>query len=313
MLLGSFTRSLVSLLAGLPAGLPVALAFFNSTLIPSGRGQDELDISTLQGQRVVKLVQHTPPSITTTWAFFNLFEPLEITDDFPDYFPYNFLDDFDACKGHEGCIIRTVTFSDSKPLTIHAIPLDSPDLLRSSSFEIYLENKLWALSENSLAIHFSCNDSVTNFMEYDILPIEVDQPGFSSETNVEILQTNVSSNFLGLRQFRSLGNHISLNLESNITCSEKKCVCPDLSYTELSWELAELLFSFAWMFSKYSLMVTLIPFLFIIPVIFFFEWKNKKNPPFLLPSVETTNDSLGTSGGDPDRKMQRNIEKIEGS
>ncbi|KAK9463194.1 uncharacterized protein V1516DRAFT_65 [Lipomyces oligophaga] len=218
-------------------GLPlviglVAHIYVNPTLIPSLLGGYDHDISTLQGQRVVKLVQHTPPSITTTWAFFNLFEPLELTDDFPDA--------SDACMGHEGCIIRTVTFSDSKPLTIHAIPLDRPVRQQSSCCGINLENNLWARSDNSLEIHFSCNDSVINFIESDILPIEIDESGISPGASIETLHTNVSSNFLGVRQFQPLGNGMSLNLDNGNACSKRKCVCPELSYTERARKLAGL-------------------------------------------------------------------------
>ncbi|KAK9459655.1 uncharacterized protein V1516DRAFT_666193 [Lipomyces oligophaga] len=207
-------RSLALSLAALLAGVPVALAFFNSTLVTTEYRNETnfFDISTLQGQRVVKLVQYTSPSITTTWAFFNLFSPLEMTEDFPE--------DSEDCIGHEGCIVRTLSLRGSKPITIHAVPIDHSFSRFSINFAINLDNTHWAYRHNHLKINFFCNDSVTNSMKSDISPIESYQPRDFSKSDKEIFGANTSSNFLGVRRFRSFGSRVILDLDSNITCNE---------------------------------------------------------------------------------------------
>ncbi|KAK9464224.1 uncharacterized protein V1516DRAFT_662339 [Lipomyces oligophaga] len=192
-----FTASLVAILVG----APVAIAFFNSTMVQSKLGAGNLDISILQGQR-----------ITTTWLFFNLFEPLEFTTDFPD--------DSEACVGHEGCIVRIVKFPNSKSLTVHTIPLDSSNSFESSTLMVLLANYFWADISNSLLINFLCKENVINSIKSDISPIDSDESGFFSEVSTRNSDANISSNFLGIRDFESLGNMMSLHLESNITCED---------------------------------------------------------------------------------------------
>ncbi|KAK9459654.1 uncharacterized protein V1516DRAFT_541181 [Lipomyces oligophaga] len=209
MLPRSFAASLIALLTG----VPVALAFFNSTLISTGRGNEDLDISTLQGQRVVKLVQHTPPSITTTWLFFNLFSPLEMTEDFPE--------DSEDCIGHEACIVRTLILRGSKPVTMHVIPFNGSHFI-SPDFDIGLENYYWAHSQNLLHIDFVCNNSVINSMKSGIFPLESYAPRYYPQSDVATPKSSTFSNFFGIRRFKSFGDHVSLTLETNITCAKKK-------------------------------------------------------------------------------------------
>ncbi|KAK9458455.1 uncharacterized protein V1516DRAFT_667029 [Lipomyces oligophaga] len=278
MFLGSLTTSLVALLAGLPAGLPVALAFFNSTLIPSGLGPVELDISTLQGQRVVKLVQHTPPSITTTWAFFDLFEPLELTDDFPD--------DSDACVGHEGCIIRTVTLPDSKHLTIHTIPLDSSHTISTSSFQIWLENAVGPEMTTILYIDFHCDKSAINSMQDEISTIDINGTTSSSEANLGILKTNASSNFFGIRRLRPLDNGLYLSLDSSITCAEDQL---EEDYSLVSAD-DHLVYgaSSNWRLTKLALIMTLAVVISFVSGSTYGKRQRAANDIDFLPFVQTT-------------------------
>ncbi|KAK9459656.1 uncharacterized protein V1516DRAFT_666194 [Lipomyces oligophaga] len=207
MLLHSIVASLLALLAG----VPVALAFFDSTLIQTQRGKEDLDISTLQGQRVVKLVQYTSPSITTTWAFFNLFSPLEMTEDFPE--------DSEDCIGHEGCIVRTLTLHDSKPMTIHVIPLDSEEPHWKTRFSINLKNSFWLDRGNYFHIQFVCDSSMIESMKPDISPIEPYWINDIDESDTNVLIANISSNFLGVRRVGTLGTAVLLDFVSNITCN----------------------------------------------------------------------------------------------
>ncbi|KAK9459935.1 uncharacterized protein V1516DRAFT_713063 [Lipomyces oligophaga] len=197
MLLRSFAVSGAALLAIAPS----ALASFNSTLISSPFG--------------VKLVEDTPPSITSTFFFFNLFGPLERTEDFPA--------DSDDCVGHEACIIRTITCTGSKPLTVDVIPLGEGDTEHSNFSAVYYESSLHNRSVEAYVIFLCKDQGADNSMKSEISPIDTYPFRGVQPNQIGCPQQNLFSNFRGVYSFDFY--HCSqsfLFIDSYIPCADMR-------------------------------------------------------------------------------------------
>ncbi|KAK9460867.1 uncharacterized protein V1516DRAFT_624602 [Lipomyces oligophaga] len=265
MLLRSFAVSSAALLALAPS----AFAYLNSTLIPSSYGGEDIDLSGLIGQRVVKLVEDTPPSTTTTWFFFNLFGTLEMTEDFPP--------DSEACVGHDACVVKTIMIPGSKPITANVIPFGSSDL---SHFAIFYDNPHWGNNyfDTSVQLVSRCGE-VDNSMQSEISPIGI--PGHEDELyGLDFFgrsdsRLNTSANFMGVGELHSRANYNHLSIYTNATCAEW-----DLQ--RRSWDSE----SFIWTLTKFILLASLIGLVALFAGIAYWKYQKGATGRDLLPSVE---------------------------
>ncbi|KAK9460313.1 uncharacterized protein V1516DRAFT_664713 [Lipomyces oligophaga] len=166
-------------------------------------------------------MEDTPPSITSVWFFFNLFGPLEITQDFPQ--------GSDACAGHEACMIRTITIPGSEPLTAHVIPLDADGMSSRPPFYIFYDNANWGLNRMDASVHFTCTTrDLNNSVKPEISPIDPDPQEKLGPHLCDYerdRRQNISSNFDGVDYFSASNNVVSLSIFSNLTCSEMCVPC----------------------------------------------------------------------------------------
>ncbi|KAK9463835.1 autophagy-related protein 27 [Lipomyces oligophaga] len=275
MLLHSFIASSAALLACAPS----ALAFFNSTSIPSSFGGQDIDLTSFSGQRVVKIDRSTPPSITSTSIFFNLFGALEINEDFPK--------GADQCAGYEACVVRTVTFEDSESMTVNVIPLSQTSLDVGTS--IVYENNNWGDSQYFADLQFLCMTESTN--DESLLIDNMVRP---EETNSPFLR-NVSSNFLGVNSVFVSSNSISVSLSTNATCAEEALLISQQNSGSIAWSII-----------KYILIAILIALAVFFAATAYVKHNNGATGVDLLPSSQTILD-IPYAAGDFARKVTSGI------